>query len=222
VLEPVASIALLTFVFSLAFRSPPLGSNFPIFYATGFMPFILFNDVSNKLSQSINYSKQLLSFPRVTFVDVILARMILSVLTKLLVSYLIFLGILSLYDTGTQLALPHVMLSFAMAIAFGVGVGTLNCFLMSMYPIWRQAWSILTTPLVLMSGVIMLIDGLPDQYSYYLTFNPLVHITAEMRLAFYYSYAAPYISPVYVFGVSLVLTLVGLIFLRRYYRDILD
>ena len=222
VLEPVASIALLTFVFSLAFRSPPLGSNFPIFYATGFMPFILFNDVSNKLSQSISFSKRLLSYPRVTFIDVMVARMILSVLTKLLVSYLIFLGILSLYDTGTQLDLPHVMLSFAMAIAFGIGVGTLNCFLMSMYPIWRQAWSILTTPLMLISGVIVLIDSLPDQYSTYLTYNPLVHITAEMRVGFYYSYAAPFVSPIYVFGVSLGLTAVGLLFLRRYYRDILE
>ena len=222
VLEPVLSIALLTFVFSLAFRSPPLGSNFPIFYATGFMPFILFNDVSNKLSQAIGFSKQLLNFPRITFIDVMVARMVLSVLTKLLVSYLILFSILSLYDTGTRVDLPHVLLSFAMAAAFGIGVGTMNCFLMSMFPVWRQAWSIVTTPLMLISGVIVMVDSLPDQFLYYLAFNPLVHITAEMRLGFYYSYTAPYISPAYVFAVSLVLTAAGLLFLRRYYRDILE
>lgn len=222
VLEPVLSIALLTFIFSLAFRSPPLGSNFPIFYATGFMPFILFNDVSNKLSQAIGFSKQLLSYPRITFIDVMVARMVLSVLTKLLVSYLIFLCILSAFDTGTRIDLPHVLLSFAMAAAFGVGVGTMNCFLMSMFPVWRQAWSIVTTPLMLISGVIIMVDSLPDQYLFYLTFNPLVHITAEMRTGFYYSYTAPYISVTYVFAVSLVLTAAGLLFLRRYYRDILE
>lgn len=222
VLEPVLSIALLTFVFSLAFQSPPLGSNFPIFYATGFMPFILFNDVSNKLSQAIGFSKQLLNFPRITFIDVMVARMVLSVLTKLLVSYLILFGILSAFDTGTRIDLPHVLLSFAMAAAFGVGVGTMNCFLMSMFPVWRQAWSIVTTPLMLISGVIIMVDSLPDQYLYYLTFNPLVHITAEMRTGFYYSYTAPYISVAYVFAVSLVLTAAGLLFLRRYYRDILE
>lgn len=222
VLEPVLSIALLTFLFSLAFRSPPLGTNFPIFYATGFMPFILFNDVSNKLSQAIGFSKQLLSYPRITYIDVIVARLILSVLTKLLVSYLILFGILSFFDTGTRVDLPHVLLSFAMAAAFGAGVGTMNCFLMSMFPVWRQAWSIVTTPLMLISGVIILIDTLPDQFLYYLTFNPLVHITAEMRTGFYFSYAAPYISPAYVFAVSLVLIAAGLLFLRRYYRDILD
>ena len=222
VLEPVLSIALLTFVFSLAFQSPPLGSNFPIFYATGFMPFILFNDVSNKLSQAIGFSKQLLNYPRITVIDVLVGRIVLSVLTKLLVSYLILFGILSLYDTGTRIDLPHVLLSFAMATAFGIGVGTMNCFLMSMFPVWRQAWSIVTTPLMLISGVIVMIDTLPDQFVYYLTFNPLVHITAEMRIGFYYSYTAPYISPVYVFAVSLTLTAAGLLFLRRYYRDILE
>ena len=222
VVEPVMSIALLTFVFSLAFQSPPLGSNFPIFYATGFMPFILFNDVSNKLSQAIGFSKQLLNFPRITFIDVMVARMLLAVLTRLLVSYLIFLSILSLYDTGTRVDLPHVLLSFAMAAAFGIGVGTMNCFLMSMFPVWRQAWSIVTAPLMLISGVIVMVDSLPDQYLYYMAFNPLVHITAEMRLGFYYSYTAPFISPVYVFAVSLVLTAAGLLFLRRYYRDILE
>jgi capsular polysaccharide transport system permease protein len=222
VLEPVLSITLLTFVFSLAFRSPPLGTNFPIFYATGFMPFILFNDVSNKLSQAIGFSKQLLNYPRITFIDVMVARMVLSVLTKLLVSYLIFLGILSFYDTGTRIDLPHVLLSFAMAAAFGIGVGTMNCFLMSMFPVWRQAWSIVTTPLMLISGVIVMVDTLPDQFLFYLTLNPLVHITAEMRVGFYYSYAAPFISPAYVFAVSLVLTAAGLLFLRRYYRDILE
>jgi capsular polysaccharide transport system permease protein len=222
VLEPVLSITLLTFVFSLAFRSPPLGTNFPIFYATGFMPFILFNDVSNKLSQAIGFSKQLLNYPRITVIDVLVGRIVLSVLTKLLVSYLILFGILSLYDTGTRIDLPHVLLSFAMAAAFGIGVGTMNCFLMSMFPVWRQAWSIVTTPLMLISGVIVMIDTLPDQFLYYLTFNPLVHITAEMRIGFYYSYTAPYISAVYVFAVSLTLTAAGLLFLRRYYRDILE
>ena len=42
VAEPVAVIALLSFAFSLAFRSPSLGTSFPLFYATGYLPFLLF------------------------------------------------------------------------------------------------------------------------------------------------------------------------------------
>ena len=42
VLEPAAGIALLAFAFSLALRAPSLGTNFALFYATGYLPFMLY------------------------------------------------------------------------------------------------------------------------------------------------------------------------------------
>ena len=48
--EPVAAIALLSFAFSLIFVAPPLGRDFALFYATGFLPFFLFLDVSQKIT----------------------------------------------------------------------------------------------------------------------------------------------------------------------------
>ena len=69
VLEPVAGIALLSLVFSLAFRSPSLGTNFPLFYASGLLPFMAYMDVSQKVAQSIRFSRQLIFYPGVTFVD---------------------------------------------------------------------------------------------------------------------------------------------------------
>ncbi len=222
VIEPVLGIALLAAVFSLGFRNPPIGSNFAIFYATGLLPFFMFIDVSTKLAQAINYSRQLLAYPRVTFVDAIVARLILSVLTRLLVSCIVFAGILVLFDTRTTLELARILLSFAMAIALGAGVGTLNCFAMSMFPVWQQVWSIVTRPLILVSGVIFLFDAVPEPWRGYLWFNPLVHVTGEMRAAFYVSYDAPYVAPAYVFAVSLIAGLIGLVFLHRYHRDIME
>ena len=43
--EPLGGILLLTLAFSLALRKPPLGTNFPLFYATGIVPFFLFSNV---------------------------------------------------------------------------------------------------------------------------------------------------------------------------------
>jgi ABC-type polysaccharide/polyol phosphate export permease len=76
--EPVLGIALLTVIFSIGFRTPPIGVNFPLFYATGLLPFLMFVDLSNKVAQAINYSKQLLAYPRVTFIDALLGRFILN------------------------------------------------------------------------------------------------------------------------------------------------
>ncbi len=88
ILEPAAGVMILTYVFTLIARTPPLGINFAMFYATGLAPFFLFNDLSKKVGQSLNYSRNLLGYPRVTIMDAILARLILNTLTQILVAYL--------------------------------------------------------------------------------------------------------------------------------------
>ena len=66
VLEPLAGIAPLTVVLSVAFHAPPLGSSFALFYATGLVPFLFYNEISTKVAQSINFSRPLLAYPSVT------------------------------------------------------------------------------------------------------------------------------------------------------------
>ena len=83
VLEPAAGIGVLTAIFSFALVSPPIGTNFPMFYATGIVPFLAFIDVSNKIAQSIQFSKALLTYPRVTFIDAIMARFFLNRLVSI-------------------------------------------------------------------------------------------------------------------------------------------
>ena len=48
--EPLGGILLLTIAFSLALRTPPLGTNFALFYATGIIPFFLFSNVSRSVA----------------------------------------------------------------------------------------------------------------------------------------------------------------------------
>lgn len=222
VLEPVLGIALLSALFSLGFRTPKLGTNFAIFYASGLLPFFMFNDLSSKMAQSISYSRTLLSYPRVTFIDAMIARMALSILTQLLVSFIIITGIRAMWDTRTTLELDRVLLAYAMTIALGIGVGTLNCFLMTMFPLWQRTWSIITRPLFLLSGIIILYESIPEPYNNIIWFNPLIHIVSQSRSAYYISYEAVFVSPLYVFGVSLVCALLGLVFLLRYHRDMLE
>ncbi len=57
--------------------APPIGISFPLFYATGMVPFVMFNDLHNKVAQALMYSKPLLAYPNVTFLDALLARFVL-------------------------------------------------------------------------------------------------------------------------------------------------
>lgn len=222
ILEPATGIALLTAIFSTGFRSPALGINFPIYYATGMLPFYVYMMTSNAVMQSIMFSRQLLAYPSVTFIDTILARFLLQLLNQLLVSYILFSLILAVFDTRTTLEINQLFLGYVMAAALGLGVGTINCFLRSMFPVWQQVWGIVTRPLVLISGVIFLHDRIPEPYRGWLEYNPLVHVVGVSRSAFYPYYNAEYVDVPYVFLIALVALVFGLVFLRRYKYDILN
>jgi len=222
VLEPALGLALLVFIFSAGFRSPPLGSNFGIYYASGLLPFFTFMAISSKVQQAINYSKQLLNYPRVTFMDALLARLVLGALTQLAVSLLIFTFLLTVFETRTVLRLDLLLNSFSMAIALGFGIGALNCLLISRHAIWGTVWSVITRPLFCIPGVFFLQESTPQPYRAWLEWNPLVHVTGEARRAFYYSYTAEYVDPVYTYGVAVICAAAGLLMLHSYYRDLLE
>lgn len=222
VLEPVAGIAVLTAVFAAFVRSPPLGTNFAVFYATGMVPFMLYSDISVKLLQALGFSRNLLVYPSVTYVDALFARFLLNILTQLLVAYIVLTGVLLIFDTRTVLDLPAIGLSLLMAASFAFGVGTVNCFLAGVMPSYQRIWAVVNRPLFLISCVFFLWETIPLPYRDWLWYNPLVHIVAQMRKGFYPYYEANYVSVPYVFGVSLFLWVLGLVFLGRFSRFILN
>lgn len=222
VLEPVLGIALLSFIFSLGFRSPALGSEFPPFYASGMVPFLFYGDLNNKVAGALGFSRPLLAYPGVTYMDAILARMVVNVMSQLLVAYVVFTGIFLIYDTQGAIDLGKIINSFCMVIMLGFGVGVMNCFMRLRFPIWATIWSILNRPLFLISCIFFLFETVPQPYQDILWYNPLIHIVGRMRSGFYSNYEAPYVNELYVYGVALVLAVMGLILLRRFHRELLQ
>lgn len=222
ILEPVAGIALLTAIFSIGFRNPGLGVNFALFYATGILPFQLYMDVQGKIGVALQFSQSLLGYPRLTFLDTILARFILNVLTQLLVSLIIFAFILTYFETHTTLDFGKIVACYDMAIVLALGVGTFSCYLTLRFPVWQRVWAIMNRPLFIISCIFFLFDSVPEPYRSILWYNPLIHIVGQCRDGFYPYYRPDYISVTYVVGLSLLLTAAGIMMLRRHYRDLLD
>ena len=94
ILEPVAAIAVLSAAFQFVFKSPALGSNFPFYFATGYLPYMLAMTIMNNTARSIRFSKALLAYPGVTWSDAIFARTILSAMTDLLTTAIVMTGII--------------------------------------------------------------------------------------------------------------------------------
>jgi len=220
--EPLAGILVLSLAFSLVMRTPSLGTSFILFYATGYMPFNLYQNLSNQVARAITFSKPLLQYPSVTWVDAVLARFLLNSLTGILITILLLTGILAVIDSRTILYLPPVVIATALAMLLGLGVGVLNCAIIGLFPIWEMAWSIITKPLFIASGIFFLYDTMPPLARDILWYNPLIHIIGLMRTGFYPTYTAAYVNIPYVLSIALGLLALGLILLGRYHRDILN
>ncbi|MEP3298807.1 MAG: ABC transporter permease [Pseudoruegeria sp.] len=222
IVEPVAAIALLSLVFGVVMRTPPLGNSFPLFYATGYLPFTLYTDVAGKCGSAIKFSRPLLAYPRVSFIDTILARYLLNTLTQVLVFYIIVTGILTLTDARAVLDLPSIGLGLLLASFLGVGIGCLNCYLTMEFPIWATIWSIINRPMFLISGIFFLYDDMPRFAQDILWYNPLLHVVGLTRSGFYATYDATYVSLPYVVSIAGVSLILGLLLLRRNYKRLLQ
>lgn len=222
ILEPVAGILLLTLLFSAALRSPSLGISFPVFYASGLLPFSVWRDLHAKVAQSLLYSRPLLAYPTVTFIDAIFAAFITNLITQLMISYLVLTFSLTVFEHRASLNLPILIEAYALAALLGLGMGTLNAFLFTRFPLFHRAWSVLTMPLFLISGIFFLFDAFPAEYKDALWWNPLVHIVGLARRGFYPTYDAEYVSTTYVLMLALICFTIGLVFMRRHHRDLFE
>ena len=219
--EPVAAIALLAFAFSLAFVAPPLGSDFALFYATGFLPYMLFHDVSQKTAISVRFSRNLLNFAAVNFLDTIIARFALNVFTHMSVISVVLVVLISLSQSDAYVDFGLAGIALSAAAALALGVGTLNCYLFVAFPAWERLWAIAMRPLFIVSGVIFLFEDVPRSLQGVLQLNPLFHITGLMRDAIYPTYAPTYIVMTYPFGAAVATALLGLLLLNRFHDDLI-
>lgn len=222
VAEPLAGIALLSVIFAIAFQAPALGTSFPLFYATGLLPFLAFTDITGKLAQALNFSRPLFAYPAVGAFDALLARFLLAVLTQLAVASLLLGGILFLSETRAIPDLAVLAQAAGLLAVLSLGVGMMNCLLIGLMPLWQRIWSIAMRPMFLISGVFFTYHAVPLPWREILWWNPLVHVVGLVRRGFYPGYDAAYASPTYLLALGLGVALLAGIGLMRWHRDILS
>lgn len=220
-INPLLAVAMLTVLFRLIGRHPGIGTSFALFYATGVLPLHVFTGMAAKMSSVLPASRTLLVYPGVTWMDAVVARLLLTVLTDIVIIGTVFTGVI-LYDrVDTIVDFPIALQAFSMAVALGLGIGLTNAFLMAILPTWERAWRVITRPLFLLSCVFYTFESVPLPFREWLWFNPLVHVIAMMRRGIYPTYDASYASPLYVYSLSMITLVFGLAMLGRYTSFIL-
>lgn len=222
IVQPVGMILVLALGFSLLIKSPSLGTSFLLFYATGFLTYEVFNHLMRTVLASLKYSKAMLAYPRVIWLDAILARFFLNSLTMLTVFSIVITGVLIFVDTHTVITIQPILTGLLICMLVGAGTGMMNCLLIGLFPVWNIIWKILTRPMFIASGVIFIYEDMPSTVQDILWWNPILHATGLVRTGFYPNYYASYVSLIYCFGLGLILIMFGLLFLWRQHERILN
>ncbi len=222
IFQPLGMVLFLAVGFSLILNSPSLGTSFVLFYATGYLPFLFYNALTSKVSYALRYSRSLLVYPGVTWIDAILARSLLNLITSAVVFCIVISLILSLIETRTILTVGPILHGLAICIVVGLAAGMINALLFGLFPIWEQIWTIISRPLFLASGILFLYEDLPKVAQELLWWNPLLHGIGLVRAGFYPTYRPEYVSSIFCFGISLVLIALALVFLRAHHKKILE
>jgi len=209
VLDPVLHIMIFSTVFSAIARVPPLGRDFALFFATGYVTFYMYRSTSDQISSSVEANRSLLNYPVVRPYDAILGRIILQTATLFVVSMCIF-GVLSLRTTIEKIDLAPILLASLLSICLGAGVGAANIVWFHLSSTYQQVWGIINRPAFIVSGVFYLPESIPHPFREILLWNPLVHIIGLFRTGFYPTYRASYVSMPYITGLAIFSIVFGL------------
>lgn len=222
ILEPVAALVLMTVIFTLVARSPPLGTNFPMFYVTGLLPFQMYIQINSKSATAVRFSKPLLGFPAVTAVDAILARCIVSIALNVMIFAVMIIIIIWAYQLNVIIDYGRAAEALALSTLLGLGIGVFNVVPFLASPTYANIWSVLNRPLLLISGVLFLHDDLSPWLQDVLWWNPVTHVVGMTRQAFYPSYAGSYVSELYVILIALGTFAFGLLMMKRFLNAAMD
>ena len=190
ILDPLAHVAMMTFIFGALARTPPIGTDFALFFATGFLPFSAYQGMSQFVTGAIRANKNLFSYPIVAPIDAVVSRYILQLLTSWLVTIIIFAICTSEWSHLQTLDLGVVVASFVLATLLGLGVGMMNIPLFNDYPLYEKIFGLINRPILLISGVFFLPESMPGPMQHVLYLNPLVHMIMWFRSGIYPEYSA--------------------------------
>jgi capsular polysaccharide transport system permease protein len=219
VITPTASVSVLVILFSLVGRHAPFGASLALFFATGILTLQFFTEISGKLMTVFDANRALLTYPIIKDVDTILARAILISATYLVIMVIFYTGLIAAGMAGLPARPGQLVFVFFSTALLGLGYGTVNAVIVSMWDTWMQIEKVLTRPLFFISGIFYVPSQLPARAQEFLQWNPILHLVEGFRNGFYPNYNSSILDRNYPILVGTMLLLLGLAGERLFRRS---
>lgn len=214
-LEPLLYIAVLSAIRMQVASGPIAGIDPVVFFASGVLPFILFQIVQITSLSCVESNVGLFNYQRVKPADIFAARFLLEVLIVLTVALLLFP---SLYLLGMEFALNDFLYLLGVTVLFLMFVAGMGLICTVLGPFWNESKKILPNvirPFFFISGIFFPLADIPPELRDKLTWNPLLHALELFRHAAFEGYQlSPEASLNFLFWSALISLTTGLVVYR--------
>jgi capsular polysaccharide transport system permease protein len=219
-LEPCFFIGLFVAIFYLIGRTSQSGLPLPLFFVTGFTPFLMFRNIYMTISDETKGDSPMLMFPQVTRIDLIVAKVIVNVLLSITVLILLLSGC---YLMGFTFRLDNplgVLRAMSLLVLMGLGLGLVIGSLVIRYEfISSITQALFGRPLLLTSGLFFTAEMLPPKAREYLLYNPLLHLIESLRSEMFEGFGSRYVDLPYATNFAIVLVGFGFMMLMFFDRQ---
>lgn len=209
-LEPMAYILTMVGIFAALGRGAPIDVDITLFFFSGVVPFLMFSKMMAGLSAAIDANQQLLTYPQVKTLDIMVARLLLEFSTLFLVAVVYLVATYMLGTFSSIERMTAVIGGLVMAALLGAAMGLLGGIIKLYMPAYSNLQGILSRVLFFTSGLFFVADSLPQVLQDWLWYNPVLHLTEWVRSAFFHGFESRFYELEYPGYCTLFLLFMGL------------
>ncbi|WP_459618476.1 ABC transporter permease [Bordetella sp. 2513F-2] len=221
--EPIAHVLLIMVIFGVIRDREVPGMDFPVYLATGLIPFFLMRNIALRLMDGISANQALFAYQQIKPMDTLVARTIVEFSLSACVYTVVILGMGFWFGYDISMADPlrwFVALATGVALSFALGI--IFCIYTQFFPGAKTFIRLSFFFLYLMSCVIFPIWAIPTQYLEWVMWNPYLHIIDVLRSSVFEHYPIVHgIDLFYAMKVALVLLFLAMALYRMRRQEML-
>jgi len=187
--EPVANIYILLFIRGVL-RTRLLGPTieYPVYHVIAMIPYFVFRSCWFRTMEAVSGNSGLFAYRQVKPFDAMIARSALEAYIYAWV-FACVLGTLAWFGMKYVPDDPLLfMFCWVVQISLGFGLGEVCLVLTHGKPNAKTFVRLLSTPLYLLSGILIPLAQFPPDIQYWLMWNPCAHLVEVERVAYYREY----------------------------------
>ena len=189
-IQPLIVMSVFLLIFGL-FRSGGRGGgplDIGLFLAAGIVLYTLFNDIAIRSLNAMDANEALFFYRPVKPVDTVIARAVVESGLYALILIIIVVGVWIVREAIIISSFLQLVASFLLLAVTALGVGLAVMVAGHLFPVFKQIVPLFFRPLWFMSGVFFSLQGIPQQFRPYLSWNPILQAIELARNAFDQSY----------------------------------